>query len=509
MLRIVLRATIVAAFCIVAPMGSAVAHAETADELVNRAEELIDGGWVRTAIPLLEEAVEKAPDNAEVHFLLGVSYFEAGMAKPARNAFENTVRLDPANWRAHYNLGAGYFKDGMWDQAVAAFLAVPKIAPQMASFAYLNAGLSRYKQGNAAEARKYFNQVILLENDGSSVIKARQMLAVLDRPVAVTATGATAAPPTTRTRSSTRLWRLSGSLGQAYDSNVFLAPDDQTARGRSDWRTVVRAAADYQMALGGRYRLRPHYDFYSRWYSSETTANYLAHRLRIRITDQQARFRPRLGYSMVIAALDGKSYLNTHEFAGRLTLMRKGTRRALWVGGHVRVFESPKNTYDYLAGKEWKGVVSGVIPAFRSGRVYGSVSVKYLDRKDRTLTTNGFRSYSYTAFEPFTQLTHPLPWWGMDGIAGIRYQYRTYQDEDVWLNDATGTPVPGGQAQKRRYDHRITANLGVTRKLSEQLTLEFSWRGQVTNSNIGNSPLDYQDRDFTRHLFGVSLSGSL
>ncbi|MBI5136081.1 MAG: tetratricopeptide repeat protein [Nitrospirae bacterium] len=482
------------------------AHAKPVDELITEAEGLIDGGWVRTAIPLLEEAVEKAPANAEARFLLGVAYYESGMAKPARKAFTEAVRLDPDNWRAHYNLGAGYFADGMWDEAVAAFLAIPERAPHVAAAAYLNAGLARYKQGDVAAARDLFDRVLTTQAEGPDADKARAMLAVLDRPV-VTGTATPPTPSATPPGDRPRNWRVAGSAGVDYDSNVFLSPDDQSGRARDDFRTVVTLRADYQMPLGDRYRLRPHYDLYGRWHTAESGANYLAHRVRLRVTDQQPAWRPRLDYTYSFAELGGGAYLASHELGGRVTLLKEGTRSGMWAAAHFQLFSAPGQRYEYLSGTEWEGSLSGARPAFIDGVWYGAVALRYLDRKDLTTASNGFRSYSYAAFEPFVQLSHPLPWLGaVDATAGLRYQYRGYLDADTWSQDPPGNPVTGN---KTRYDHRAQASLALARNVSRNVVAELSWTGQVTHSNIGNDAIDYQDRDFVRNVIGIELTGTL
>jgi tetratricopeptide (TPR) repeat protein len=69
-------------------------------------------------------AADLAPDNAEVHDLLGWMYFLAGDAQPARLHLENALRLDPTSASATYHLALLYNALGEKEAARLAFMRV-------------------------------------------------------------------------------------------------------------------------------------------------------------------------------------------------------------------------------------------------------------------------------------------------------------------------------------------------------------------------------------------------
>lgn len=68
--------------------------------------------------------VERHPDDAEAHFLLGVASFNLAAFGDARTAFERSLELDPERAAAvHHNLGVLAYQVGDLEAAVASFEA--------------------------------------------------------------------------------------------------------------------------------------------------------------------------------------------------------------------------------------------------------------------------------------------------------------------------------------------------------------------------------------------------
>jgi tetratricopeptide (TPR) repeat protein len=81
----------------------------------------------------LQKAVRLNPQNAEVHYVLGVLLKECGRLEEAGRAFERAIRLNLQNAEAHYNLGVSLKENGQFEEAERAFQTAIRLNPQGAS----------------------------------------------------------------------------------------------------------------------------------------------------------------------------------------------------------------------------------------------------------------------------------------------------------------------------------------------------------------------------------------
>lgn len=61
----------------------------------------------------LKLAIEKEPDNKQLHFSLGVVYDNLGRRDDAKKSYEKAIEIDPNYFDAVFNLGAMYFNQGV------------------------------------------------------------------------------------------------------------------------------------------------------------------------------------------------------------------------------------------------------------------------------------------------------------------------------------------------------------------------------------------------------------
>ena len=90
---------------------------ETAYELFQRGQALLDGRHHAQAATVLERADRLEPDRGSIVEALGRAYFNSGQHEAARATFERLLAIDPANPYAHFGLGQSLKRLGRRDEA--------------------------------------------------------------------------------------------------------------------------------------------------------------------------------------------------------------------------------------------------------------------------------------------------------------------------------------------------------------------------------------------------------
>ena len=90
---------------------------ESAYELLQRGQTLLDGRHHAQAAIVLERADRAEPGKASILEALGRAYFNSGQHEPARATFERLLELDPSEHYAHYALGQSLKRLGRRDEA--------------------------------------------------------------------------------------------------------------------------------------------------------------------------------------------------------------------------------------------------------------------------------------------------------------------------------------------------------------------------------------------------------
>jgi tetratricopeptide (TPR) repeat protein len=90
----------------------------------------MDTGEYQAARAALEDIVVADPDNAEAHFLLGLTYFNLENYALAQQHFEKSMALDPNRAAAvHHNLGVLAYQTGNVQRALEEFQSALEIDP--------------------------------------------------------------------------------------------------------------------------------------------------------------------------------------------------------------------------------------------------------------------------------------------------------------------------------------------------------------------------------------------
>jgi len=143
------------------------AMAETADDWLNKADELSDG--VKYADPLkaidyLNKAIMLQPDHAEAYYNRGVAYDNLGQYKAAIRDYNQAIRHKPDYAEAFFNRGVIYNTIGQYQRAIDDFNEAIRLHPRDAE-AYLGLGFACDKLGRYQHAIENYTNALGLRPD--------------------------------------------------------------------------------------------------------------------------------------------------------------------------------------------------------------------------------------------------------------------------------------------------------------------------------------------------------
>ena len=90
---------------------------ETAYDLLQRGQALLEGRHFAQAAIVLERADRQEPAKGSILEALGRAYFNSGQAERARATFEALLEIDPSSHYAHYAIGQSLKRLGRTDRA--------------------------------------------------------------------------------------------------------------------------------------------------------------------------------------------------------------------------------------------------------------------------------------------------------------------------------------------------------------------------------------------------------
>ena len=115
------------------------------------------------AITELEAALKLAPDNASLHYNLGLAYKLKDQLDKAVPEFQNAIRLQPDLADAHYTLGVLFWQRGEFDQAVRTAGGDSESARLCRSSLHVRHGFQA--AGKIAGSREALREAIRLQPD--------------------------------------------------------------------------------------------------------------------------------------------------------------------------------------------------------------------------------------------------------------------------------------------------------------------------------------------------------
>jgi len=130
------------------------------------------------AIEYYKRAIALDPTIAEVHYNLGMTYANMGMAEEAIAEYNKALVITPNDPEIHNNLGAVYLNKGMLGEAITECQKAITLNPELPA-AHYNLGIINDRKGQKTLAADYFytaGVIYLKEGDRKWALKAHKAL---------------------------------------------------------------------------------------------------------------------------------------------------------------------------------------------------------------------------------------------------------------------------------------------------------------------------------------------
>ncbi|NOX65474.1 MAG: tetratricopeptide repeat protein [Chlorobi bacterium] len=134
------------------------------------------------AIELLRQTITTYPDFVDAKLALGQIYLETNQFEEAKKTLKSALAISKGQTEIHYTLGVAYFNLQDFDNAINEFKEVIKSdpshqqVPELLSLSYLNQGVTLYQNNSIQSAVKKFRQAIKYDSQN---IQAYKNLAIL------------------------------------------------------------------------------------------------------------------------------------------------------------------------------------------------------------------------------------------------------------------------------------------------------------------------------------------
>ncbi len=135
---------------------------------VELAETFIEAGAHQNALPLLQNALARHPNDPRLHYLLGTILRDRGVYRQARVEFGRAIEADPHLAAALSGMGILCDLEGDHVSAISWHEKALKESPDVARF-YNNLGFSHYLMGHHQAAVDAYESALRLEPTASLV----------------------------------------------------------------------------------------------------------------------------------------------------------------------------------------------------------------------------------------------------------------------------------------------------------------------------------------------------
>ncbi len=138
-------------------------------------------GYGERALPYLEEAQRRFPNNARTLLAIGRIHLQANRLAPARQALDRAATLDPNMPEAWNDLGGVESASGNYHEALRLYERALELGPDL-PYALVNAGEMQEKLGDAGEAERLYRRALAADaRSGDAANKLGLLLAKAGR----------------------------------------------------------------------------------------------------------------------------------------------------------------------------------------------------------------------------------------------------------------------------------------------------------------------------------------
>lgn len=114
-----------------------------------------------------QKAITVNPRNSRAYFNLAYTFETSGKYSEAVNKYKTTLQYNPDNPEAYYNLGNVYLKLEKEQDAIKSYQKTVELNPNHLN-AWINLAITSYNKGDRLEAKKYYNEAVMLGFEPSS-----------------------------------------------------------------------------------------------------------------------------------------------------------------------------------------------------------------------------------------------------------------------------------------------------------------------------------------------------
>lgn len=419
------------------------------------------------AVGALRRAAGLQPDMDGVHQALGISYYRLELYANSRDELQKAVRRNPDNGTALLFLGLAYRELGDNPRAVDNLEKAAGADPELAQVAWFNIGLAYQDAGRVQAGRSALRKAIAADPGSDLAADARSLLEEPTQPMQT--------PPEKK-----RKWSLSGGVGLEYDDNVTTDEVDLTSE-QGDLAGVFELSASYTPLETEKSDIELGYDLYQSLYTDLSDFDLQLHNFSAIGSHTIGPVDAGLTYLYTYARLGGDSFFKVHNFSPSAGF-------SLWPNWYHTVgfnYQDKNFTDNNARDADQYAIDLNSYYFFADQRSYGSIGVR-LEDEDTTGPEFDYKAYYLTL-----GLSSSVNFLGKDNR--LRFSYRYYN-----RNYSNITPGIGAE----RSDKRHTISLQARRPLTEHLSVELNYRYISSKSNLITN-------DFSENIISVFLRGTL